>query len=49
MQGQNIKTGPEVGQQAPAFSAPDEEGRNQTLESIMGLKRAMLAFFRSAD
>jgi hypothetical protein len=47
--GQNIKTGPDVGQQVPAFSAQDQEGRNQTLKSIMGPKGAMLVFFRSAD
>jgi hypothetical protein len=46
---QSIKTGPEVGQQIPAFSAPDQEGLNQTLKSIMGPKGAMLVFFRSAD
>ena len=49
LHGQSIKTGPEVGQQVPAFSAPDQEGRNQTLKSIMGPKGAMLVFFRSAD
>ncbi len=49
LHGLNIKTGPAVGQLAPAFSAPDQEGRNQTLESIMGPKGAMLVFFRSAD
>jgi hypothetical protein len=47
--GQNIKTGPEVGQQVPTFSAPDQDGRTQTLKSIMGSKGAMLVFFRSAD
>ena len=47
--GQNIKTGPEVGQQVPAFSAQDQDGRTQTLKSIMGPKGAMLVFFRSAD
>ena len=47
--GQNIKTGPDVGQQVPAFSARDQEGRNQTLKSIMGPKGAVLVFFRSAD
>jgi len=47
--GQNIKTGPDVGQQVPAFSAKDQESRNQTLKSIMGPKGAMLVFFRSAD
>ncbi len=47
--GQSIKTGPEVGQPVPAFSAMDQDGRTQTLESIMGPKGAMLVFFRSAD
>ena len=47
--GQNIKTGPEVGQPVPAFSAQDQDGRTQTLKSIIGPKGAMLVFFRSAD
>jgi len=47
--GQNIKAGPEVGQQVPAFSALDQDGRAQTLKSIMGPRGAMLVFFRSAD
>ena len=47
--GQSIKTGPKVGQQVPAFSATDQNGRNQTLKSVMGPKGAMLVFFRSAD
>jgi hypothetical protein len=47
--GQNIKTGPGVGQLMPDFSAQDQTGRNQTLKSIMGSKGAMLVFFRSAD
>ena len=46
---QSIKTGPQVGQQAPAFSATDQNGRTQDLKSIMGPKGAMLVFFRSAD
>ena len=46
---QSIKTGPEVGQQAPAFSATDQNGRTRELKSIMGPKGAMLVFFRSAD
>jgi hypothetical protein len=49
LSGQNIKTGPEVGQQVPAFAAQDQDGRKQTLKSIMGPKGAMLVFFRSAD
>jgi hypothetical protein len=49
LHGQNIKTGPDVGRQVPSFSARDQEGRNQTLKSIMGPNGAMLVFFRSAD
>jgi hypothetical protein len=49
LHGQNIKTGPAEGQQVPTFSAKDQEGRSQTLASIMGPKGAMLVFFRSAD
>ena len=49
LHGQIIKTGPNVGQQVPAFSAQDQEGRNQSLKTIMGPKGAMLVFFRSAD
>ena len=49
LHGQRIKTGPEVGQQVPAFSATDQNGRTQDLKSIMGPQGAMLVFFRSAD
>ena len=47
--GQNIKTGPAVGSPLPDFSAPDQAGHSQTLNSIMGPKGAMLVFYRSAD
>jgi hypothetical protein len=47
--GQTIRTGPEVGRHVPSFSAVDQDGRAQTLQSIMGPKGAMLVFFRSAD
>jgi hypothetical protein len=46
---QNIKTGPQLGQQIPGFAAEDQDGRTETLKSIMGPKGAMLVFFRSAD
>ena len=47
---QSIKTGPEVGQQVPAFSATDQNGRTQDLKSIMGPKGGMLVFLgRWAD
>ena len=46
---QDIRTGPAAGQRVPAFSASDQEGQNQTLQSIMGPKGALIVFFRSAD
>ncbi len=49
LRGQAIKTGPEVGRQVPSFSALDQTGRQQTFQSIVGPKGAMLVFFRSAD
>ena len=41
--------GPQVGERVPDFSLPDQHGRIQTLESIMGEKGAMILFHRSAD
>ncbi len=38
-----------VGQKAPNFSARDEFGRIQTLESLKGPNGTVLLFFRSAD
>ena len=38
-----------VGQKAPAFSARDQFGREQTLESLKGSHGTILLFFRSAD
>jgi hypothetical protein len=49
LDGQNVKTGPAVGNQMPAFSAQDQEGGGQTLKSVSGPKGTMLVFFRSAD
>ena len=43
------KLGPQVGEKVPDFSLRDQNGRPQTLKSIMGPKGAMLVFFRSAD
>ena len=48
-QAQTIRTGPSPGQPVPEFSAPDQNGRAQTLQSVMGPKGLMLVFFRSAD
>lgn len=38
-----------VGQKAPAFSARDQFGAQQTLETLRGAKGTVLLFFRSAD
>ena len=38
-----------VGQKAPNFSARDEFGRVQTLETLKGTNGTVLLFFRSAD
>ncbi len=41
--------GPQVGEQVPAFSLPDQNGQVQTLDSILGPNGAILLFHRSAD
>jgi len=41
--------GPQIGEQVPDFSLPDQNGQIHTLESIMGPNGAMLLFHRSAD
>ena len=41
--------GLEVGQKAPEFSARDQFGAEQTLETLKGPKGTVLLFFRSAD
>jgi hypothetical protein len=38
-----------VGAKAPAFSARDQFGRNQTLDTLKGPNGTVLLFFRSAD
>ena len=38
-----------VGQKAPAFSARDQFGAQQTLDTLRGPKGTVLLFFRSAD
>jgi hypothetical protein len=43
------KLGPQVGERVPDFSLKDQNGRTQTLSSIMGPRGAMLVFQRSAD
>jgi hypothetical protein len=41
--------GLEVGQRAPAFSAQDQFGREQSLDTLKGPNGTVLLFFRSAD
>lgn len=43
------KLGPQVGERVPDFQLTDQNGKTQTLQSIMGPKGAMLVFVRSAD
>ena len=38
-----------MGQKAPAFSARDQFGQEQTLETLRGTKGTVLLFYRSAD
>lgn len=41
--------GPQVGTAIPPFSALDQFGRPQTLDSIVRAQGAMVVFYRSAD
>lgn len=41
--------GPQVGEQVPTFSLPDQNGRIVTLDSVLGPNGAILLFHRSAD
>ena len=41
--------GPQVGEQVPDFSLPDQNGEIWTRQSIMGPNGAMLVFVRSAN
>ncbi len=41
--------GPQIGEQVPDFSLPDQNGTVRTLDDIMGPNGAMLLFHRSAD
>ncbi len=41
--------GPQVGERAPDFSLPDQNGQLHTLNSIMGPNGALLLFHRSAN
>jgi peroxiredoxin len=43
------EVGLRAGQKAPDFSAPDQFGKTQTLETLRGSKGTVLLFYRSAD
>ena len=45
----NLKTGPEVGQKIPAFSAIDQNGRVRNFDSLKGPNGLVLFFNRSVD
>ena len=45
----NLKTGPEVGQKIPAFSAVDQNGRVRNFDSLNGPNGLVLFFNRSVD
>ena len=41
--------GPQVGEELPDFSLPDQQGVVRTLDDIMGPRGALILFHRSAD
>jgi hypothetical protein len=41
--------GPKVGERVPDFSATDQFGRTQNLQTVLGAAGAMIVFYRSAD
>jgi peroxiredoxin len=43
------RLGPQVGENVPDFSLPDQHGQRQTLRSLMGPNGLVLVFFRSAE
>jgi cytochrome oxidase Cu insertion factor (SCO1/SenC/PrrC family) len=49
MEAPPTSTGIAVGQKIPAFSLPDQDGKQQTFDSIKGPKGAAIYFNRSVD
>ena len=43
------EVGPAIGQPLPSFALRDQDGHEQTFESLRGPKGLVLVFFRSAD
>ena len=46
---QGFTTGLEVGERAPDFELPDQNGRRRRLSDLSGREGLLLAFVRSAD
>jgi hypothetical protein len=45
----NLKTGPDIGQKVPSFSAVDQTGRVRNFDSLKGTNGLVLFFNRSVD
>jgi predicted Zn-dependent peptidase len=45
----SFRTGPAIGEAVPDFNLTDQNGKPQTLHSILGRNGALLVFYRSAD
>ncbi len=44
-----VGTGPEIGEKIPSFTTRDQDGKQQTFESLRGPKGLLLLIHRSAD
>jgi hypothetical protein len=44
-----LRTGPRIGEKVPDFELPDQNGREHSLQQLMGPKGLLLVFVRSAD
>jgi hypothetical protein len=44
-----LRTGPRIGEKVPDFTLPDQNGREHSLQQLMGSKGLLLVFVRSAD
>ena len=44
-----VSTGPEIGEKIPSFAALDQDGKEQTFESLRGPKGLLLLIHRTAD
>ncbi len=49
LQNRNVTSGIQIGQRAPDFSLPDQNGRLRSMHDLSGPKGLLLVFVRSAD